>query len=472
MKHETLIDLKSWTHSGNLLDCFSPLSEDPYAFLLYHEHHCILGHDPFLIFKSKGRHVEIKTRTTLEEKNSERPLLELKKLFSSYAQDYSHNPFFQGGAVGYFSYDLGMTLESLPSRALAISPAPDIEVAFYDKFYLYDRLQSQGWLIAKKLPKENDKEVFSKIESFRKRFNKKAPKSPLDFKNMAPFISNFKKEDYLCAIRKAKDYIAQGDIYQVNFSQRFKTKFSGNPYPLFQELALDYPAPYASYFKTPSLTLMSLSPERFLKIENRHIQTCPIKGTRPRGKSLIEDKILQEELLKSPKDAAELLMIIDLERNDLGKVCEYGSIHVPSLKHLERHPTVFHLVGTIEGDLKPGLNVFDVLEASFPGGSITGTPKIRAMEIIEELEPTRRNLYTGVFGYIGFNQVSDLSILIRTLIHQEKELSFQVGGGIVADSDPEAEYEETLVKGKAFFEIPTRIKAQKTDSKKWIPNEE
>ncbi|MBI1871037.1 MAG: aminodeoxychorismate synthase component I [Chlamydiae bacterium] len=441
----------------DLFNLFQTLSKKPYAFFLHHERYCLLGWDPFLTFKSKGPHIKIENSDQKIEKIfSQDPLSILQNLFKEYVLPFQNIPFFQGGLVGYFGYDLARMLEKIPSFSKDDQNYPDICVGFYDRAYLYDHLKKKGMLIAIPLPGENSQQALNKIQWLKQALSEEDRRQKTEDQNeleIQPFVSNFTKENYLNTIQKIKNYIAEGDIYQANLSQRFSATFSGDSFSLFKTLATNQPAPFASYFHTPELDLVSLSPERFLRIENRQIETRPIKGTRPRGKTPLEDSQLKQELLESRKDAAELLMIIDLERNDLGKVCEYGSVQVLEQKRIESHPNVFHLVGTVQGILKQKVDPFDCLRAIFPGGSITGAPKIRAMEIIEELEPTRRNLYTGIFGTIGFNGVSDLSILIRTLIRSQNKISFQVGGGIVADSDPEKEYEETLAKGSIFFNV-------------------
>ncbi len=472
------MEIQSWTPKLPPIEVFFSLSQESYSFFFHHEKQILMGFNPFLIFKSKGSHVEIiKRNGEIKTFSSSDPLKELSKLYQSYASGFSETPFFQGGLIGYIGYDFARKLERTPHPSKDDQNFPDIVMGFYDCAYLYNSFETKGNIIAIALPGENQKDVQSKILELKKNLEISSAKKidvagdtrrralpsatfsehggavkwqdPLRFN----WKSNFDKKNYLETIRKAKDYIAKGDIYQVNLSQRFTSEYHGDSFNLFQKLLIQNPAPHAAYFRTPDATLLSLSPERFLKIKNKFIQTSPIKGTRPRGQTPQQDKNLKEELLCSSKDAAELLMIIDLERNDLGRVCEYGSIHVSDLKRIETHPTVFHLAGDISGTLKEGLDVFDVLKATFPGGSITGAPKIRSMQIIEELEPTRRNIYTGTFGVIGFNAMTDLSILIRTLIHHEGTLSFQVGSGIVWDSDPQAEYEETLVKGKIFLEL-------------------
>ncbi|MCK4262328.1 aminodeoxychorismate synthase component I, partial [bacterium] len=258
-------------------------------------------------------------------------------------------------------------------------------------------------------------------------------------------------EGYLNAVRRAKDYIGKGDIYQVNLSQRFSADFSTPPYELYKRLRSINPAPFASFLNFDGVAIVGASPERFLRLRGGKVETRPMKGTRPRGKSLEEDSKLREELLQSEKDKAELVMIVDLERNDLGKVCEYGSVQVTESRTLEPYATVFQTTATIEGRLREGKDSVDLLKATFPGGSITGAPKVRAMEIIDELEPTKRGIYTGSIGYLSFSGALDLNIVIRTFILKDGRAYFQVGGGIVADSCPEAEYEETLDKAKALF---------------------
>jgi len=262
--------------------------------------------------------------------------------------------------------------------------------------------------------------------------------------------SNFTPAQYRRAVRRAIDYIEAGDIFQVNLSQRFEGRLTVAPFELYRRLRAVNPASFAAYLAGRGWAVVSSSPERFLRLRDGHVETCPIKGTRPRASEPEADARLRQELLASAKDNAELTMIVDLERNDLGRVCDYGSVRVSEPRVLERHPTVHHLVATVEGQLAPGRDLIDLLRASFPGGSITGAPKVRAMEIIDELEPTARSLYTGALGYIGYDGCMDLSIVIRTFLVAGERFYFQVGGGIVADSQPEAEYQETLDKGRAL----------------------
>jgi para-aminobenzoate synthetase component 1 len=274
-------------------------------------------------------------------------------------------------------------------------------------------------------------------------------------------ISNFSPENYLRAVRKVLDYITKGDIYQVNLSQRFSADISdGDNIELYRNLRQIFPTCFSAYLDCGDFKIFSASPERFLKLEDGKVQTRPMKGTRRRGNNSGEDRKLQKELLESIKDQAELLMIVDLERNDLGKVCSYGSVKVRNLRILEPYNTVFQTTALIEAKLHKDKDRIDLIKACFPGGSITGCPKIRAMQIIEELEPTRRGIYTGALGYLSFSGNMDLNILIRTMLLKENKVYFQVGGGIVADSDPLKEYEETLVKANALIQAINADKEQ------------
>jgi para-aminobenzoate synthetase component I len=253
------------------------------------------------------------------------------------------------------------------------------------------------------------------------------------------------------AVGRVREYIAAGDVFQVNPSHRFEADLKIPPYELYKRLRTVNPAPFASYLNFPGVAIVSASPERFLRVQGDLVETRPIKGTRPRDKNSAEDERLAYELVHSAKDRAENVMIVDLERNDLGRVCRYGTVKVTELAILETFPTVFHLTSTVTGKLRRGKSNIDLLKATFPGGSITGAPKVRAMEIIDELEPTKRSVYTGSIGYLGFNEDMDINIVIRTFLIKEGKAYFQVGGGIIYDSDPEAEYMETLDKARALI---------------------
>jgi anthranilate/para-aminobenzoate synthase component I len=254
-------------------------------------------------------------------------------------------------------------------------------------------------------------------------------------------------------VAKAKTYIREGDIYQANLSQRFDTDFAGDPFALYQNLQKVNPSPFSGYMRFGDLVLVSSSPERLVKVEGDRIETRPIAGTRPRGFTLEKDQSLAQELLLNEKERAEHLLLVDLERNDLGRICKMGSVEVTDLMFLEQYSHVSHIVSNIVGILKPGVTVKDILKAVFPGGTITGCPKIRCMEIINELEPVKRGPYSGSFGYIGFTRQMDFNIIIRTIVIKSGKAYFHVGAGIVADSDPESEYQETLHKAAAMIEV-------------------
>ncbi|WP_250160089.1 aminodeoxychorismate synthase component I [Caloranaerobacter azorensis] len=275
--------------------------------------------------------------------------------------------------------------------------------------------------------------------------------------------SNFTKKEYLQSIERIRDYIRAGDVYQVNLTQRFEGKVANTGYEIYRDLRTVSPAPFGAYLKFDEVEILSNSPERFIKVKNRIVETRPIKGTRPRGNTYEEDMRLREELINSEKDKAELLMIVDLERNDIGKVAKVGSVKVPELFKLEKYSNVYHLVSTVIGELDDDKDLVDLLKAVFPGGSITGAPKVRAMEIIDELEPNQRNVYTGCIGYLGFDGSADLNIAIRTIVKKGDRIYFQVGGGITWDSNPDEEYEETLHKAKSIIKAIRGKYEEKSD---------
>jgi para-aminobenzoate synthetase component 1 len=309
----------------------------------------------------------------------------------------------------------------------------------------------KNYHLAKSLAKTNFEKVYnllSKIDqtkNYREKTNHKK-------QTIERLSSNFTKENYLLAVQKAKEYIRRGDIYQVNLSQRFQTRTNLSGVEIYKRLRQISPSSFSAYLDAGDHQILSSSPERFLRLEGNTVTTRPMKGTRPRSNNRIQDASFRRALLNSAKDKAELVMIVDLERNDLGRVCNYDSVRVDTLRELEKYSTVFQTTATVSGRLHRNKDRIDLLRACFPGGSITGCPKIRAMEIIEELEPTRRSIYTGSLGYLSFSGGMDFNILIRTMLKKENKLYFGVGGGIVADSNPEAEYEETLVKARAMIE--------------------
>ncbi len=347
---------------------------------------------------------------------------------------------FAGGAVGYFSYDLRHRVERLPRCCDYDVDVPYAVLCFYDHALVFDHdRQETEWVALPGCPHEPP-DLSARGE--------RAKVEPVALE------SDFERDEYLQAIKRAKEYIAAGDIFQVNLAQRFSGKCTSDGLDIYGRLREVNPAPFSGFLKYPEFEIISSSPERFLLVEGDTVTTRPIKGTRPRrADDAAFNERMREELLGASKDHAELTMIVDLERNDLGRVCRYGSVEVTEHAVLEAYQTVFHLVSTVEGELhRPEQDEFSLIKASFPGGSITGAPKIRAMEIIEELEPHARAVYTGSIGYLSFHGRMDLNIAIRTMLTQDGRVYLNFGGGLVADSVPELEYEETLHKGKALFE--------------------
>jgi para-aminobenzoate synthetase component 1 len=387
-------------------------------------------------------------------------------------------PPFRGGLIGYYGYDLAPRIERLPRRSSRESRMPDVRFALYDAAIVVDSATGAAEFLAADLLGEGRPALDRRWETWDRALRETPP--PTGVAWLRTTRPGFTRDDYLATVRKALDYIRAGDVFQVNLSQRFScegvvghvhapwTPTSGVPHsgPLAKDLARPMsgpdpltlylrlrarsPAPYAAFLRWKDLAIASASPELFFETRGRSIVTRPIKGTRPRGSSSEDDERLVRELAASPKDRAELTMIVDLERNDLGRVCEYGSVRVIEPGAVESFAQVHHLVATVEGRLREGTGPLDVVKAVFPGGSITGAPKIRAMEIIDELEPNRRGVYTGAIGYYGIGGTSAFNIAIRTLLVEGERVHYQVGGGIVADSDPEAEYEETLHKGRGL----------------------
>ena len=449
---------KSFDYKGDAFSVFEAIKDRANPFFLDSSlrkyglgRYSFLGCEPFYVFKGQGPAALEKLRRLLERYKFKTPKTDFP---------------FVGGAVGYFSYDWGLSLEGIESRKKADLPLPEVFMGLYDVVIALDHWEkklavfSSGFpersaFAAKKRAKERLRQVVGLLPEARTHIGRMIPVGrppclPAGRHRAAP-ASNFTKEGYLKAVTKAKEYIRKGDIYQVNLSQRFSAQSPVSPGELYASLRRESPGNFSAYLDCGDFQILSSSPERFLCLDGKKVFTRPMKGTRPRGKDAEDDTRQKNNLLKSAKDKAELMMITDLMRNDLGRVCEYGSVKVTQQKVLETYPTLHHLVAPVKGELDKKYDLVDVIKATFPGGSITGAPKIRAMEIIDELEPTRRNAYTGAIGYIGFDGTMDLSIAIRIIMLNGNKAYYQVGGGIVADSDPASEYEETLTKGKALL---------------------
>jgi para-aminobenzoate synthetase component 1 len=445
--------------------CFEAFVSRPFSFFLDSGmdpqklgRYSFIGSDPFLVMKSKADEITL-MRNGVEEKRWGNPIDVLGELLQTYAIDGNRSPVpFTGGAVGYFSYDLCHFVEKLPRKAVNDLNLPELYLGFYDAIVVYDHQENKTCIISTGFPELDENKRLhraqARIDEIRNMVMLAPP--PAVLKETAAvkekkLKANFSHTGYLEAVAKAREYICAGDIFQVNLSQRLEVDINIEPYDLYKRLQKINPAPFANYFGFGDISIVGASPERFLKLRGDRVETRPIKGTKPRGKTPKEDKELAESLVKSVKDRAENIMIVDLERNDIGRVCRYGTVRVKELAILETYPTVFHLTSTVVGQLREGKTVIDLVKATFPGGSITGAPKVRAMEIIDELEPTCRSVYTGSLGYLSFSGDMDLNIVIRTFIIKNGRAYFQVGGAIVYDSEPEAEYIETIDKGRALI---------------------
>ena len=372
---------------------------------------------------------------------------------------------FHGGWIGYFGYELGRYIEKLPATTVEDITLPLIRLCFYDRFIAYDHLEDNFWLLALELPDDSErpKDKLDALEHLLAESQRICVPEPdsvdLDKIVISRIGCNMNKKYYLKTVEKIKRYIYDGEVYQINFSQRFECDYDAGPIELFHWQNRYNPSPYSSYIDGGDFHIVSASPEMFITIADGLIQTKPIKGTRPRldeafGVSAQAEQINAEnihELLNSEKEQAELNMIIDLERNDIARICRPGTRSVIQPRTIETYPTVFHAVATVAGRLREEITFCDVLKALFPGGSITGAPKIRSMEIIDETEPTARGVYTGSIGFIGIDGGACLNIAIRTIIIKDRKAYAQTGGGIVADSDPQAEWAETITKARALL---------------------
>ena len=405
--------------------------------------------DPLMVVRSKGRQVEVMERgrvTRLEDN----PFSVLKRILADFrASRCKDGPPFQGGAIGCFGYEMGGLLERLPGTAVDDLDLPDMSIGIYDWVAAFDHVDERAWLITTEFSRGDRSEwALDRI-----RHERLASDPTNGLPTLATNLrSNFTREQYLAAVNRVMEYIVAGDIYQANISQRYEAIVETDSWDLYRALRRTAPAPFGACLEFPEFSVLSASPEQFLRVEDGFVETRPMKGTRPRGATPESDARLRDELASSEKDRAENIMIVDLLRNDLGRVCIPGTIRVPQLFTVEGYPNVHQLVSSVTGKLRPEHEAVDLLTACFPGGSVTGAPKIRAMEIIDEIEPVQRGVYCGAIGYIGFDGSMQLSIPIRTMVKKGERVFLQVGGGIVADSDPESEYQETLDKARGGLE--------------------
>lgn len=407
----------------------------------------IIAADPFITLQTTGQTTTIDYRTADSLNSADDPFLLLQTVLKKYAQQSTELPFC-GGAIGYFSYDLGRRIESLPSLAVDSEQIPEMAVGIYDWAVINDHQQQRCWLVSYGV----DPFTHQQWSDLLSRLHQMPITDSTSFKVTGELRCNMDQQAYQTAFEKIKNYITDGDCYQVNLAKRYEVNAEGDPWIAYQQLRKQNAAPFSAFLATPQAAVLSSSPERLLRVKNNLVETKPIKGTRPRDLHNAErDRLLARQLQDSLKDRAENVMIVDLLRNDLGKVCAPGSISVPSPFALESFATVHHLVSTITGTLAEDQDAVSLLRACFPGGSITGAPKLRSMEIIEELEPQRRGVYCGSIAFIGFDGNMDSNITIRTLVFSDNRLRFWAGGGIVADSELEAEYQEVADKAAAML---------------------
>lgn len=402
-----------------------------------------IGINPFLKFEVNNEKGYINDNIVEGD-----PFNILENLILKYKNDIQDELPLLSGCMGYISYDAGRLLEELPNTSKEDFNAPDIRFIFYKNIIIFDLINDKKYITDLDGNIENIESILKKISNGEKINEEIVPETSENI-----FYSNFIKEDYKKAVTRLKEYIVSGDVYIANMTQRFWCYNGDDSFDIYKKLRSINKAPFSAYLNFEDFQIISSSPERFIQVFNNKAHTRPIKGTRPRGNNAEEDERNKLELINSEKDKAELLMVVDLERNDFSKVCKPHTVKVTENFKLEEYSTVFHLVSTVEGQLKEDFSSVRCIKECFPGGSITGTPKIRSMEIIEELEGVKRNIYTGSIGYFDFRGNCDFNIVIRTIVKKDNKAFFGVGGGITYDSIEEDEYNETLDKARALMRV-------------------
>ncbi|MDD5274673.1 MAG: aminodeoxychorismate synthase component I [Methylovulum sp.] len=431
---------------------FSTIADQPWAVFLDSGYphsrqgrYDIIAADPVCTLVTHGETTTVTNHGMVTQSNAD-PFALVKQQVANHEKVIGALPF-NGGAIGYFSYDLARRLEHLPVLAEDAEHIAEMAVGIYRWAVIVDHHRQQSVLVGWGLDGPTQGKLIAQFSHLPDRQPQPA------FNVVSDIKANMDRESYAKAFDRIKHYLKEGDCYQVNLTQRFAAACEGDPWAAYQLLRQLNPAPFSCYLNFPEAQVLSSSPERFLKLKNGIVETKPIKGTRPRKADDAQDRQQISLLENSKKDRAENLMIVDLLRNDIGKTCKTGSVKVPKLFAVESYATVHHLVSTITGELADNQHALDLLKSCFPGGSITGAPKIRAMEVIEELEPNRRGVYCGSVGYIGFNGNMDTNIAIRTLVHSNNTIRFWVGGGIVNDSVVDDEYQECFDKAAALLKL-------------------
>jgi len=444
---------------------FLKINDGRYSFLLESieggekwARYTFLGSSPSVVVRSSGNIVEVLAEGKETERiETDEPLSVVRKLMARYRPVHIEGlPRFFGGAVGYFGYDMVRHFEHLPTDKPAIIGGWDSLFLITDTIIIFDTMSqkikvvSNAHLEGDVAPEAAYAEAAAKIEAIIRRL--RAPLPPLTTtpaSGAVSFVSNISREAFEDSVNRAKEYVRAGDIIQVVLSQRFSGNVSVDPFDVYRVLRTMNPSPYMFFLRCDDTLVVGASPEVMVRKEGDRVELRPIAGTRPRGKNPEEDRRLAEELLADPKERAEHVMLVDLGRNDLGRVCRTGTVKVTELMTMERYSHVMHIVSNVCGELNSGLDAFDLVRATFPAGTLSGAPKVRAMEIIDELEPVRREIYGGAVGYVSFSGNMDLAIAIRTLVVRDGRFHLQAGAGIVADSDPATEYQETVNKAMA-----------------------
>lgn len=454
---------------------FFQLARSPHAVLLEsgRNHpvtgrYSILGLQPIQVFQAHGESCVLR-RGTEEQRWTGNPFSFLDQEMKKWGrpQNFSSLPPFAGGAIGFLGYRAATWTEPIPWREKPALGLPDLMFLFFDWALVFDHLLDKLILVGKERAALEMEEAAQRLS----RFSAKPifPFFPAAPQSANRWESNFSKEAFCAVVRRAKEYIAAGDIFQANLSQRLRSTTEATGETLYESLSSINPSPFAAFLKTPEFELISCSPERLVRLQNGVAETRPIAGTRPRAQGRFEDEALARELQVNEKERAEHVMLLDLERNDLGKVCRYGSVEVNEFLGVENYSHVRHLVSNVRGRLADGKTGLHLLKALFPGGTITGTPKVRSMQIIDELETVQRDTYTGSLGYFSYTGAADFNILIRTFVKLRRELYVSVGAGIVADSDPEREYDETWHKARALTQALALAESRKAHGSYSLP---
>ncbi|EEL90030.1 aminodeoxychorismate synthase, component I [Bacillus cereus] len=411
----------------------------------------IVGLDPVAVIQGKNEtlHIRESGKETIKRGN---PLDLMQEYMEKWKTDYNPEyPPFQGGAIGYFSYDCIRYIEKLSSLAEDDLNIPDIFFLLFDDVFVYDQKEQVLWIITHYVDEHEKAE--ERLNAWKDLWVKEAPKLTMPFE--CPEKKNetvaFTEEGFIKAVERIQEYIGAGDVFQVNLSTRQERTLQTHPLEVYTSLREINPSPYMGYLELGDFQIVSASPELLIKKQGPEVSTRPIAGTRSRGANEQEDEELARELIENEKERAEHVMLVDLERNDLGRICKYGTVEVDEFMVIEKYSHVMHIVSNVRGEVEEDKDAFDLVKAVFPGGTITGAPKIRTMEIIEELEPVRRGIYTGSIGWIGYSGDTELNIVIRTLLAKDGQAHVQAGAGIVIDSNPKNEYKESLKKAIALW---------------------